>query len=118
MSWFQPEPTVSLRLLDAAGLRVPASMQGRSVLPLLDRRTAGWRNEVYFEMSEFITGRGLRTPEWTYAVAAPKRRGWKAVPAVDEYVEYMMYDLAADPFQHVHDPLPVQPVEWVVEQFD
>lgn len=89
-------------LLDAVGLRVPASMQGHSVLPLLDRRTAGWRNEVYFEMSEFTTGRGLRTPEWTYAVAAPKRRGWKAVPATDEYVEYMMYDLAADPYQHVN----------------
>ena len=24
------------------------------------------------------------------------------MPAVDEYVEYMMYDLAADPFQHVN----------------
>lgn len=88
--------------LDAVGLRVPATMQGRSFLPLLDRHSAGWRNEVYFEMSEFITGRGLRTPQWTYAVAAPKRPGWKAVPASDEYVEYMMYDLAADPYQHVN----------------
>jgi len=93
---------VAPTLLEAAGLRVPASMQGRSVLPLLDRRTAAWRNEVYFEMTEFITGRGLRTPEWTYAVAAPKRRGWNAVPASEEYVEYMMYDLAADPYQHVN----------------
>ena len=89
-------------LLDAAGVRAPASMQGRSFLPLLDRRTEGWRNEVYFEMSEFITGRGLRTPEWTYAVAMPKRRGWKPVPSSDEYIEYMMYDLAADPYQHVN----------------
>ena len=71
-------------------------------MPLLDRRVSGWRNEVYFEMSEFITGRGLRTPEWTYAVAAPMRRGWQPVPSSDEYVEYMMYDLAADPFQHVN----------------
>src|SRR5579884_1684141 len=89
-------------LLDAAGLRVPSSMQGRSLMPLLDRRVSGWRNEVYFEMSEFMTGRGLRTPEWTYAVAAPKRRGWQPVASSDEYVEYMMYDLAADPFQHVN----------------
>ena len=59
-------------LLAAAGLPVPATMQGHSFLPLLDRHTEGWRNEVYFEMSEFITGRGLRTPQYTYAAAAPQ----------------------------------------------
>lgn len=89
-------------LLEAVGLRAPASMQGRSFLPLLDRRIDGWRNETYFEMSEFVTGRGLRTPEWTYAIAAPKRLGWRPQPSSDEYYEYMMYDLAADPFQHVN----------------
>src|SRR5207247_3027206 len=47
-------------------------------------------------------GRGLRTPGWTYAVAAPKRRGWRPVPSSEEYVEYMLYDLAADPHQHVN----------------
>ena len=89
-------------LLDAVGVSVPATMQGRSAVPLVRRKTEGWRNEVYFEMSEFVTGRGLRTPEWTYAVAAPKREGWKPVPASDRYVEYMMYDLLADPFQQVN----------------
>src|SRR5580658_5377184 len=79
-------------LLSAAGLQVPASMQGRSFLPLLDRRTEGWRNEAYFEMSEFVTGRGLRTPQYTYAVAAPKIPDWKAVPSAAEYVEYILYD--------------------------
>jgi len=89
-------------LLEAAGLRPPQSMQGRSFLPLLDGRRERWRNEVYFEMSEFVTGRGLRTPQWTYAVAAPKRPDWKPAPSSDEFFEYMMYDLAADPFQHVN----------------
>jgi arylsulfatase A-like enzyme len=89
-------------LLEAAGVAVPASMQGHSVLPLVERRTEGWRNEVYFEMSEFVTGRGLRTPQYTYAVAAPKRPDWKAVPSAAEYVEYILYDLAADPYQHVN----------------
>ena len=89
-------------MLEAAGLKVPAGMQGHSFLPLLDRRTEGWRNEVYFEMSEFITGRGLRTPQYTYAVAAPKVPGWQAVPGADRYVEYMLYDLSADPYQHVN----------------
>ncbi len=89
-------------LLEAAGVPVPASMQGHSVLPLLERRTEGWRNEVYFEMSEFVTGRGLRTPQYTYAVAAPKKPDWKAVPSAAQYIEYMLYDLAADPYQHVN----------------
>jgi len=53
-------------------------------------------------MTENMTGRILRTPEWTYAVAAPKRTGWKAQPSSPEYNEYMLYDLAADPYQHVN----------------
>jgi arylsulfatase A-like enzyme len=89
-------------LLSAAGLAVPSTMQGHSFLPLLDRRTEGWRNEVYFEMSEFITGRGLRTPQYTYAAAAPRVPGWQAVPSVEKYVEYMLYDLNADPYQQVN----------------
>jgi arylsulfatase A-like enzyme len=89
-------------LLQALGLSVPAPVQGHSFLPLLERRTEGWRNEVYFEMSEFVTGRGLRTPQHTYAVSAPKMPGWRSVPRADKYVEYMLYDNYADPCQHVN----------------
>jgi arylsulfatase A-like enzyme len=89
-------------LLEAAGVAIPASVQGRSVVPLLNRKTEAWRNEVYFEMTEFVTGRGLRTPQYTYAAAAPKTPGWKSVPSADRYVEYAHYDSYADPFQHVN----------------
>jgi arylsulfatase A-like enzyme len=89
-------------LLTAAGVPVPSSMQGRSFLPLLDRKTEGWRNETYFEMAEFVTGRGLRTPQYTYAAMAPKEPGWKAAPSAARYVEYMLYDNYADPWQHVN----------------
>jgi arylsulfatase A-like enzyme len=87
-------------LLDAAGIAIPPSMEGRSFLPLLNRRVEGWRNEIYIGMREFVTGRVLRTPQWTYAVAAPKRQNWKAAERSETYVEYMLYDLSADPFQH------------------
>jgi arylsulfatase A-like enzyme len=93
---------VAPTLLEAVGVAAPASMQGHSALPLLERRTDGWRNEVYFEMSEFVTGRGLRTPQYTYAVAAPKKPDWTAVPSAAQYVEYVLYDHAADPYQHVN----------------
>jgi arylsulfatase A-like enzyme len=89
-------------LLDAAGVAVPESMQGHSFLPLLDRRTDGWRNEVYFELSEFYTGRGLRTPQYCYAVTAPRTPPWKDVSSVEKYVEYAHYDLYADPYQQVN----------------
>ena len=53
-------------------------------------------------MCEFITGRGLRTPQYTYAAAVPKRADWKAANGSSHYVEYMLYDLFADPHQHVN----------------
>jgi arylsulfatase A-like enzyme len=89
-------------LLAACGVQPAASMQGRNFLPLLDRKTDGWNNEVYFEMSEYVTGRGLRTPEYTYAICAPKAPGWRAAANAEKYVEYMLYDNLADPHQHVN----------------
>jgi arylsulfatase A-like enzyme len=89
-------------LLDSVGLTVPGSMQGVSMLPLLSGQGNGWRNEVYVGMREFVTGRVLRTSQWTYAVAAPKGTSWKVVERSDRYVEYMLYDLYADPFQHTN----------------
>lgn len=89
-------------LLSAAQVPVPATMQGRSFLPLLDRMVEEWRNEVYIGMREFVSGRVLRTPQWTYAVAAPKGKNWKPVARDDKYIEYMLYDLYADPYQHTN----------------
>jgi arylsulfatase A-like enzyme len=89
-------------LLEAAGIPIPSNMQGRSILPLLNRQVAGWQNEVYIGMREFVTGRILRTPQWTYAVAAPKRPDWKSVSHSELYVEYVLYDLYEDPFQHTN----------------
>jgi arylsulfatase A-like enzyme len=89
-------------LLTACGLQTPASMQGHNFMRLLDRKTEPWRNEVYFEVSEFITGRGLRTPEYTYAVSVPKAPGWRAAANAEKYVEYMLYDNLADPAQLVN----------------
>ncbi|MBZ5585154.1 MAG: sulfatase-like hydrolase/transferase [Acidobacteriia bacterium] len=89
-------------LLTAAGVAAPSSMQGRNFLPLLDRRVDGWRNEAYFELAEFITGRGLRTPQYTYCAAAPKAPGWRSTNGAEKYTEYAMYDLFADPHQRVN----------------
>jgi len=84
-------------LLEAAGVAPPPSMQGRSAMPLAKGENAGHRDEVFIQISESMTGRALRTPQWTYVVAAPGRE-----QSATHYTEYQLYDLYADPHQLVN----------------
>jgi len=89
-------------LLDAAGLPVPASMEGRSILPLLRANGTGeptpWPEEVFVQISESQVGRAIRTRRWKYCVSAPDRDGWLHSGA-ERYVEEALYDLEADPYE-------------------
>lgn len=85
-------------LLQAAGLPVPSTMQGRSFLPLLDRKVEGWPDEVYVQISESQTGRALRTPQWTYAVV-DLQWGGKSAASSDHYEEYQLYNNFDDAHQ-------------------
>lgn len=85
-------------LLDAAGLPVPASMQGRSLLPLLRRERQGWPEEVFIQISESQVGRAVRTHRWKYGVDAPDRNGSRDSGA-GRYCEQYLYDLQADPYE-------------------
>lgn len=85
-------------LLDAAGLPVPAEMQGFSLMPLLRREKTTWPEEVFIQISESQVGRAVRTKRWKYAVEAPDKQGWRD-PASDRYVEAFLYDLEADPYE-------------------
>jgi arylsulfatase A-like enzyme len=93
---------VAPTLLDAAGVSIPASMQGKSAMPLLERKIGGWRNEIYIEITESMLGRALRTDRWKYAVAAPRRAQAGQASSSDGYMEYQMYDLFADPHELVN----------------
>jgi arylsulfatase A-like enzyme len=87
-------------LLDAAGVPVPGSMKGRSAMPLVEgAATAAGFDDVLIQISESMTGRALRTPDWTYVVAVPD--GLSRETAA-EYVEYQLYDLRSDPHQLVN----------------
>jgi len=78
-------------MLEVAGVKPPATMHGRSFLPLLRGRTASWRDDF---LAEYFQEKGNpRTPTWQ-AVRTSK---WKYIhypelPGMDE-----LYDLAADP---------------------
>ena len=87
-------------LLAATGQAVPAAMQGRSLMPLLAGKAAGWRNEVYIQMREEALGRALRTEHWKYCVydpAADPKQPWSS-----NYVERHIYDLKSDPNELVN----------------
>jgi arylsulfatase A-like enzyme len=85
-------------LLDAAGITLPAEMQGRSILPLLRGERAGWQQEVFAQISESHVGRCIRTARWKYSVIAVEANGWSDMNA-DEYAEECLYDLFADPYE-------------------
>jgi arylsulfatase A-like enzyme len=85
-------------LLDAAGLPVPAEMQGRSFLPLANGEAAGWPEELFVQISEAQVGRAVRTHRWKYGVDAPDKNPLRDAGS-ERYVEQYLYDLMADPHE-------------------
>ncbi|MCJ7550507.1 MAG: sulfatase-like hydrolase/transferase, partial [Anaerolineae bacterium] len=85
-------------LLDAAGIEVPESMHGRSILPLANKTAEAWPEEVFLQISEAQVGRAVRTHRWKYSVSAPDKNGGQD-PKSDHYVEEFLYDLEADPYE-------------------
>jgi arylsulfatase A-like enzyme len=77
-------------------------MKGTSVLPLLhdEKARANWPNEHLIQISESMTGRAIRTREWTYCVA--EITGTTDKPAATIYQEYQMYDQRNDPYEQTN----------------
>jgi arylsulfatase A-like enzyme len=88
-------------LLDAAGLAVPAAMQGRSARPLWAGEEADWPEEAFFQISESEVGRGIRTRRWKYSVYAPEKDPWRDSGA-EVYQERYLYNLDADPHERIN----------------
>jgi arylsulfatase A-like enzyme len=88
-------------LLDAAGVPVPDSMKGKSFLPLVSDAQArqAWPGEELIQISESMTGRAIRTKDWTYCVADP---AGKSAATSNNYHEYQMYDQRNDPNELVN----------------
>lgn len=85
-------------LLDAAGLPVPETMQGRSILPLLRGTAEDWPREVFVQISEAQVARAVRTRRWKYSVNAPDKKGGADIGS-ERYEEEYLYDLASDPYE-------------------
>ena len=79
-------------ILELAGLRAPAEMQGSSLVPLIGGESPPWRSDFFyehlFEHPKIPKSEGVREERWTYA------RYFEQEPVFEE-----LYDLAADPGQ-------------------
>jgi arylsulfatase A-like enzyme len=82
---------VAPTLLELAGVPVPAHMQGRSAVPLLEGHDAPWRDAFLYEYYEYPAEhcvrkhRGIRTARW------------KLLHFWEQPEEYELFDLQADP---------------------
>ena len=93
---------IASTLMDAAALAAPESMQGKSFLLLAHDPQARreWPGKELIQISESMTGRAIRTKDWTYCIADPT--GMVDKPASDNYREYQMYDQRNDPHELVN----------------
>jgi arylsulfatase A-like enzyme len=73
-------------------------MQGRSIMPLVNRQRVEWPGEVFVQISESQVGRAVRTRRWKYSVVAKDKVGWQDKDS-DHYTEEILYDLLADPYE-------------------
>lgn len=89
-------------LLELAGAPIPDAMQGESFLSLVRDAKARkvWPNRALIQISESMTARAVRTPDWTYCVADPS--GATDKPASASYHEYQLYDERSDPHELVN----------------
>jgi arylsulfatase A-like enzyme len=89
-------------IMEAAGVTVPAGVKGHSFLPLLASAEArqSWPNQQFIQISESMTGRAIRTKQWTYCVADPT--GTTSDATSTNYHEYQMYDQGGDPCELVN----------------
>lgn len=80
-------------MLDLAGIAAPASMQGKSMVPLLKGNDSGWRKEFFYEyMSEpqfpkIPSALAVRTDRWKYI----------RYPEITDIEE--LYDIKNDPYE-------------------
>ena len=85
-------------LLDGAGIQPPASMRGKPLKPLAQdpkaRRT--WDSTVYFQISQSICGRGIRTRDWCYCAFDPTVQHGNAEYS-KHYQDFALYSIAGDP---------------------
>ncbi len=90
-------------LLNGAGIQLPASMRGKPLKVLAEdsksRRT--WDSTAYFQISQSICGRGIRTRDWCYCAFDPAVKNGQAKYGT-RYQDFALYSIAGDPAEMVN----------------
>ena len=82
----------SATLLDAAGIKVPAEVQGVSVMPLVKgKKSPGWRKQVYYHYYEFPE------PHHVYPHFGMRTEQYKLIRFYGGIDSWELYDLKNDP---------------------
>ena len=90
-------------LLDGAGIRPPASMRGKPLKAIVENVEARekWDSTAYFQISESICGRGIRTRDWCYCAFDPSISHGDAEYGI-RYQDFALYTIAGDPSEMVN----------------
>jgi arylsulfatase A-like enzyme len=85
-------------LLDGAGIEPITSMRGKPLKKLLQDPKArnAWDSTVYFQISQSICGRGIRTSDWCYCAFDPTVQYGEAEYSKN-YQDFALYSIAGDP---------------------
>ncbi len=78
-------------ILDAAGVSIPADMQGRSILPLFSEEKPKWRDALYYHYFEYP---GIHAVKRHYGVRTDR---YKLIHFYNDIDEWELYDLQEDP---------------------
>jgi len=101
-------------ILDAAGVQVPDSVQGRSFLDLLANRTSDWRKDFLYEY--FWESASPHTP----TVVGVRSERYKLILTYGVWDKYEMYDLEQDPDEmnnllgHIEVGTGWGPLDWLI----
>lgn len=87
-------------LLNACGVEVPSSMQGKTLNSLAADQKArqAWDSTAYIQISASMVGRAIRTRDWVFCAYNPQGDP-DGDPVSTEYLDFCMYQTGADPYQ-------------------
>ena len=90
-------------LLDGVGIDPAAGMRGKPLKALAQDSIArkAWDSTSYFQISQSICGRGIRTRDWCYCAFDPTVTNGEAEHST-HYQDFALYSISGDPAQSLN----------------